>query len=220
MRKKIALFFILGCGLFLVFPSLPEKDSFLSVFRVTEEPVAITRGTYGSALTINLSFGDDDVVEWIQTLKKPYPLIFVDVDWANRFPETIQLINEKNIPTGLLGSKGMDYEADGRLLINQVEQFEKSFKRKPLWFRTIDEIFPPFLHTLLWEAKINALGSSVTWMGGEIPPMTEGEIISVPHHRKDRINLLALKRLDETRDFQTIEEVLFGPIGKTKKIPK
>ncbi len=220
MRMKIAFIFILGCGLFLFFPSLAEKNSLLSVFRVTEEPVAITRGTYGSALTVNLSFGDDEIIEWIQTMEKPYPLLFIDVDWANRFPSTVQLINEKHVPTALLGSKGADYEEDGRLLVDQIDQFEKNFKRKPLWFRTMDEVFPPFLHTLLWEAKINALGSSFSWKGGDIPPMIEGEIISVPHHQKDRINLSRLKKLEETRDFQTIEEVLFGALGKTKKIPE
>ena len=76
------------------------------------------------------------------------------------------------------------------------------------------------MHSLLWEAELNALGSSVKWTGGEIPPVIEGEIISIPHHRKEHLYLPELKKLSESRDFQTIEEVLFGPIGKTKKIPK
>lgn len=220
MRKKFIILFIIGCGVILLFPPLPEKSSLISVFRVTKEPVAITRGTYGSALTVNISFGDDEVEQWIQTLEQPYPLLLLDLDWAERFPETTRLIIEKNIPTGLLGLEGNSYEADGSLLIEQVEQFERLFEKKPLWFRTIDEVFPPFLHTLLWEAEINALSSSVIWTGGEIPPVIEGEIISIPHHRKERLYLPELKRLTESRDFQTIEEVLFGPIGKTKKLPK
>lgn len=214
------ILFILGCGLVLLVPPLPQSLSLVSVFRVTKEPVAITRGTYGSALTVNISFGDDEVKEWIQTLEKPYPLLLLDPDWAERFPETTRLITEKNIPTGLLGLEGDSYEADGSLLIEQVEQYERLFEKKPLWFRTIDEAFPPFLHSLLWEAELNALGSSVKWTGGEIPPVIEGEIISIPHHRKEHLYLPELKRLSESRDFQTIEEVLFGPIGKTKKIPK
>lgn len=220
MQKKLIIIFILGFGLFLLFPPLPDKFPLISVFRVTEEPVAITRGTYGSALTVNISFGDDEVEQWIQTLEKPYPLLLVDLDWAGRFPETIRLITEKNIPIGLLGNEGNAYEADGRLLIEQIEQFENLFDKKPLWFRTIDETFPPFLHTLLWETEVNALGSSTIWTGGEIPPAIEGEIISIPHHRKDRLYLPELKKLTDSRDFQTIEEVLFGPLGKTRKLPK
>ena len=214
------ILFILGCTLVLLFPPLPQNFSLISVFRVTKEPVAITRGTYGSALTVNISFGDDEVEEWIQTLEKPYPLLLVDPNWAERFPDTTRLIIEKNIPTGLLGLEGNAYEADGSLLIEQVEQFEKLFEKKPLWFRSIDEVFPSFLHTLLWEAEINALGSSVKWTGGEIPPVIEGEIISIPHHRKEHLYLPELKRLYESRDFKTIEEVLFGQIGTTKKLPK
>lgn len=220
MRKKLVVLFILGCGLFLVFPPLPNKLSLISVFRVTEEPVAITRGTYGSALTINLSFGDIEVVEWIHTLEKPYPLLFVDLEWANRSPDTIQLINEKNIPVGLLGHTGTAYEENEKLLLKQVEQFEDIFDEKPLWFRTVDETFPNALQTSLWELKINALGSSVIWTGGTVPKAVKGEIISIPHHQKERVPLSSLIQLTESRDFQTIEDVLFGPIGKTKKIPK
>ncbi|AOV06560.1 hypothetical protein [Sporosarcina ureilytica] len=219
MRKKLLILFIVGCGFFLVFPPLPEKLSLISVFRVTEEPVAIVRGTNGSALTINISFGDDEVKEWIETLEKPYPLLLIDNDWAERFPETIQLIQKKKIPTGLLGHKGEAYEFDAKLLVNQAEKYEILFEEKPLWFRTIDENFPHFLHKVLWEAEINALGSTVTWSGGEIPPVTEGEIISVSHHRNDRIYLPELKQLTESRDFKTLDEVLFGPVGKMKKIP-
>ena len=60
MRKKIMVLFILGCGLVLFLPPLPEKIPLTSVFRITENPVVITRGTYSSALTVNISFGDDD----------------------------------------------------------------------------------------------------------------------------------------------------------------
>lgn len=212
--------FILGCGLVLFFPTLPEKTPLTSVFRITENPVVITRGTYSSALTVNISFGDDDVEQWIQTLKKPYPLLLVDTDWAGRFPETVRLINEKSIPTGLLGHEGATYEKNGQLLNEQINQFESFFNIKPLWFRTSDEVFPSSLHALLWKAEINALGSTVIWNGEDIPPTVEGEIISIPHHQKNRIDLSKLKKLTDSRDFQTIEEVLFGPIGKTKKIPQ
>ena len=81
--------------------------------------------------------------QWIQELSKPYPLLLVDMKWAGRFPETVQLIKEKNISVGLLGDKGMTYEQNTPLFIEQLEQFEKIFGVKPLWFRTVDEVFPP-----------------------------------------------------------------------------
>lgn len=210
---------IISCILFVLFFSWPEKNAVISVFRITEEPSAITRGTSGSTLTINLSFGDDPVKEWIVTLKKPYPLLFVDVEWAARFPETIQLIAKKKIPTGLLGDNGKQYETDTHLLEEQIKQYEKIFDEKPLWFRTSDEVFPESLHTLLWEEKINALGSTFTWSGGKAPPVSKGEIISVSFRQNNKINFTDLNELIEQREFITLEEVLFGPVGKTKKIP-
>ena len=68
--------------------------------------------------------------------------------------------------------------------------------------------------------EVNAIGSSYVWTGGDIPPEIEGEIISVPHHRKQRVNLAEIKRLSDSRDFQSIENVIFGVQGETKKIPK
>ena len=86
------------------------------------------------------------------------------------------------------------------MFIEQLEQFEKLFGNKPLWFRTIDEVFPPALHSMLWEAEVNALGSSVVWNGGDPPPVTEGEILSVPHHREKSVELTELKNLTDRRD--------------------
>ena len=80
--------------------------------------------------------------------------------------------------------------------------------------------FPYFLHSMLLEVEVNALGSSFKWKGGDIPPMTEGEIISVPHHRGNRVSLIELKRLFESREFQSVEDVLFGTTVKMKKIPE
>ena len=108
MRNKYMITAMICCVLFSCsFPPLPKQISLLSVFRVTEEPAVIVRGASGSALTVNISFGDVEVEQWIQEFSKPYPLLFVDMKWAERFPETVRLIKEKNIPVGLLGDEGM-----------------------------------------------------------------------------------------------------------------
>ena len=220
MRNKYLFTAIICCALILLLPALPKQMSLISVFRVTEEPAVIVRGTSGSALTVNISFGDVEVEQWFQELSKPYPLIFVDMKWADRFPETVRIIKEKNIPVGLLGDEGMAYEQNTPLFIDQLERFEKTFDIKPLWFRTRDEVFPVALHSMLWEAEINALGSSVVWRGGDLPPVSKGEILSVPHHREDRINLAELKRLNKDRTFTSVETMLFDTKVKVKKIPK
>lgn len=206
-------------GLFILLPTLPDQASLTSVFRLTEEPAVIVRGTSGSALTLNISFGDDEVEQWIQELSRPYPLLFVDVEWSERFPETVRLIREKNIPVGLLGVTGITYEENATLFTQQLKRFETIFEEKPLWFRTVDEVFPKSLQKQLWKAEVNALGSSFVWRGGDSPPITEGEIISVPHHRDDHIPLANLKNVYKGRTFTTLEEMLFKTTVKTKKIP-
>ncbi|KXH80838.1 hypothetical protein [Sporosarcina sp. HYO08] len=219
-KKRYAIIIILSFGIFLLLPQFPEKESLISVFRATDEPAVIVRGTSGSALTVNISFGDQEVESWIQDLNPPYPFLFIDVDWAKRFPETVKMINKKNIPVGLLGTSGADYEQNPTLITEQLKQFESFFDSKPLWFRTMDEVFPQTLRQTLWKEEVNALGSTIHWNGGAIPPVKEGEIISVSHHRSDRTPLTDIKQLYGERTFKPLEDVLFSTTVKTKKIPK
>ncbi len=219
MKKKFIVLFTFCLGVFLLFPPYPNQMSLVSVFRVTEDPAVIVRGTSNSALTVNISFGDSEVADWINGLEEPYPLLFLDMDWAERFPTTIALIKEKNIPVALLGNEGDSYNKNIAFFINQMERFESLFGTKPLWFRTIDERFPYSLQTVLWETEINALGSSVKWSGGEVPSFSDGEIISVPHHRDKRVNFIELKKLNDGRTYTTVENVLFGTKTKSKKMP-
>lgn len=191
----------------------------MNVFHITEEPATIIRGTNGFTLTLNISFGDEEISDWIETLDAPYPLLFLDLDWAERFPETVQMIQKKKIPIGLLGSEDEVYIKNEQLLAKQIKQYVETFKEKPLWFRTRDEKFSPNLHTSLWKEEINPLGSSLTWEGKGDPVLKEGEIISVPYHKEKRIDFPKLDQLMQDKKFTTIDEVLFGSTNKIKKIP-
>lgn len=221
MRAKLFILITICIAAVLFFPTLPGSDSVKTVFRLTDEPhEVIVRGMSGSALTINISFGEDEVEQLIHELKSPYPLLLLDMEWAERFPEIVQLIKKRNIPTGLLGHAGMEYEQNTPLLIGQLEKYEALFDSKPLWFRTSDEQFPYSLRNALWDTEVNALGSSVQWLEGEPPPVIEGEIISLPHYREKRVSLSSLKKLNDTRQYKSLEDVLFNLSLKTKRIPK
>lgn len=217
--KRLAFFVFCICSLFLLFQFLFKSNPYTKVFHITEEPATIVRGTNGFTLTLNISFGDEEVSDWIETLDAPYPLLFLDLDWAERFPETIQLIQKKKIPTGLLGAKDEAYIKNEQLLSKQIKQYLEIFNEKPLWFRTQDERFSPTLHTSLWKEEINPLGASSTWEGKSEPILEEGEIISVPYHKENRIDFPKLDKLMRDKKFTTIDEVLFGSTDKIKKIP-
>jgi hypothetical protein len=221
VKTKLILLISVCCAAVLFFPSMPGTDSLKAVFRLTDEPnEVIVRGMSGSALTINISFGDEEVEQLIHELQAPYPLLLLDMEWAERFPEIVQLIKKRNIPTGLLGHAGIDYEQNTPLLIEQLEKYEELFGVMPLWFRTSDEEFPFSLRKTLWESEVNALGSTVRWHTGEPPPMIEGEIISLPHYKEERITLANFKKLTETRQNKSLEDVLFNMSIKTKKMPE
>ena len=221
MIKKLFLLCLLTAGFLIFIPQLAKPSSTLmTVFRLTEHPAVIVKGTHGSALTVNISFGDTEVEELLEQLTKPYPLLFVDPEWASRFPHLAQLITERSLPIALLGHAGHDYEQDPALLAKQLLAFEELFDRRPLWFRTTDEEFPPALLQELSEAEVNALGSTVQWKGGDLAKASEGEIIAVTHDRHEKISRDALRRLIASRTFQSVEDLLFRPDVKTKKIPQ
>ncbi|MET3574419.1 hypothetical protein ACFFIY_13095 [Bhargavaea ullalensis] len=195
------------------------KGPLVPVFRITAEPDVLVKGSQGAALTVDVSFGDSEIREWVAGLSEPYPLLFVDPDWLGRSPDIVELIVEKNIPVGLLGAEGERYEKDPKLLDEGIRSFESHFGRKPLYFRTADEQFPDELKKRLFEQEINALGSTRRWEGGKIPKEKSGEILSVPHHREHRISAEEIGRLQASRKFMTIEDVLFGMEVRQKSIP-
>ncbi|PIC76939.1 hypothetical protein CSV74_08500 [Sporosarcina sp. P19] len=221
MIKKL-LFLLVLTALFLAFiPQLAKPSSTLkAVFRLTEQPAVIVKGTQGSALTINISFGDKEVEELLEKLSQPYPLLFIDSDWASRFPHITEQIKQRSLPVALLGTEGQQYENDPNLLSEQLQTFEELFSKRPLWFRTTDEEFPLALLQELSEAEINALGSTVQWSGGALPKASKGEIIAVPYARNEHVATTEIQRLIASRTFQSVEDLLFRSTVKTKKIPQ
>lgn len=221
MLKKLLIVLMLGFLFVLWLPQLSKPSpSLQTVFRLTEHPTVIVRGAQGSALTINVSFGEQEVENLLEKLTTPYPLLFIDPDWALRFPELTETIKKRSLPVALLGRDGEDYETNPELFSRQLQQFEDVFETRPLWFRTKDEQFPQSLLQQIHEAEVNALGSTVYWENGALPKATAGEIISIPHHREERATLKNIERMMNSRPFQSLEDLLFQPSIKTKKIPK
>lgn len=216
MRKYIVLFLFLF--FFLLSPPYETISKIIPVYKITDQPSIITRGSHGSALTVNISFGDATVFKWIQQLEKPYPVLFIDMDWALRFPETIQLIIDKNIPVGLLGKEDR-YYTDFKILEQQLHEFDTIFSAKPLWFRTKDERYSPELVDYLFAQEINVLSSTIQWNGKQIPSHIPGEIIAVPHTETTRVELQTIEKLSKGRIWLPIEEVLFHLSTKSKKFP-
>ena len=209
--SSLFLFFLL-----LTYPS--NYSSLLPVFKVTENPTVISQGTYGNTLTIDLTFGREDVQELINNLETPYPQFFISIEWIERSEEIIELMNKKKIPIGLLGKEGITYIEDKGLFDREVERFEKAIGKKPLWFRTIDYEFPYELQKQAWAHEINSLGSSKYWLE-EFPKLEKGDIITVPLHQQERVDIKELSKILQTTDFVTIEQNIFELKVKTKSYP-
>lgn len=218
--KKIVLIILFCAGFFLYFPYFTKPSpSLQTVFRLTEQPFVIVKGTKGSALTVNISFGEQEIEEFLAQLEQPYPLLFLDMDWAKRFPDLAEKIKKRALPVALLGKNGEAYEEDSSLISAELKEFQELFTIQPLWFRTADEQFPQALLAALHKEEVNALGSSVQWKSGQLPKAADGEIIAVSFRRSDQIALADFQRLAASRPFESMESLLFNPVIKTKKYP-
>ncbi|KZE37253.1 hypothetical protein AV656_11835 [Bhargavaea cecembensis] len=217
--KKLLLFTLFFLFTAFVLVRSSGGGPLIPVFNITQEPDVIVQGSQGTALTVDLSFGDSEVKAWLEGLQAPYPLIFTDSAWMERSPELVKLMIDRNIPVGLLGTEGKRYEEEPKLLDEQIGVYEAHFGRKPLYFRTSDEEFPKALQKQLFEAEVNALGSTLRWDGGKLPKKREGLILSVQHHQEERTDLKKVSELLSSNEFLAIEDVLFGVETKERKFP-
>ena len=216
MKKRILITLFI---VFVFFLFIQQKESWTSVFRVTDQPDVLMKGNHGVTLTVDLSFGREDVDEWITKLEKPYPLLFLDAQWIKRSPLIVKKIKEKNIPVGLLGQESKNYEENLDLLQNEIEIFQSEFGVVPLWYRTKDHSFPEPLKQQIWDSKINMVSSSINWTTGNPPSIQKGDIVSVALHKKTRVVFKELSAFQKAHPFVSIEETLFGYKTQTKTFP-
>lgn len=198
---------------------IQQKDEWVSVFRITEQPDVIASGSNGMTLTVDITFGREDVEKWISEIEKPYPLLFLDADWIERSPLIVKILTEKKIPTGLLGHNGNTYEEKMDLLTNEMAIYEQAFGVAPIWFRTADYEFPNLLKENVWDQQMNMVSASVFWSGKDAPKVNKGDIVSAPLHQKKRVSLVKLKVFQKAYPFQTLEETLFAFKTNTKTYP-
>ncbi len=219
LKTKLFLVGTLTLLIFLLFIIPRSYPSLLPVFQLTEKPAVISKGTYGKTVTIDLTFGKDEIETLLENLKAPYPHFFISTEWMERSGAILKLMEDKNIPIGLLGKDGASYIEDPYLFQKEVAQFEEVMGEKPLWFRTVDYQFPVELQELAWRQEVNLLGSSKYW-DREIPVLVKGDVLSVPLHQDERVEMKELTKFLNSQPFLSIEQNIFGLKMNTKTYPE
>ena len=212
----VGLLIVLGLVVF----NVPKNfSSLLPVFQLTEKPTIISKGSYGNTITIDLTFGKNDIEKFANDLQAPYPHFFISIEWIQRSEEIIEVMKEKNIPISLLGKSGLTYIENPTLFEQEVKQFEDAIGEKPLWFRTIDYEFPIELQKKAWEQEVNLLSSSKYW-SNTVPSLEKGDILSIPLHQEERVDIQQLAKFVQSTETITIEQNIFGLKVKTKTYPE
>ncbi|MEK4496591.1 MULTISPECIES: hypothetical protein [Ureibacillus] len=214
-RKMILALFIVMVISFLIYP---QKTSIVSVFRMTHEPLVISKGNYGQSLIVEISFTHEGLPEWLESLHAPYPILMLDAKWIERSPKLVELIQKKNISTGLLGGYGKE-EYSIKTFNKEVEIYKKYFNQKPLWFMTKDYEFPGELKQAAFHEEINLLSPSHIYEEGNHYHDVKGAIISLQLDEQSNPNFKNISKFIQQHKFISLEENIFGYSIKSTKMP-
>jgi len=192
----------------------------ISVFNITDAPAVVTKGHYGTSLIVEISFSDESLLDWLKTVKEPYPLLLLDASWIERSPEHIKIIQERKLPTGLLGPEDVvDEPIDIAFVQKDINIYEKHLKETPLWFATRNHQYSQPLQKNLFQQQINILSPSLIWKGEKAPKIQKGDFVFTSLHQNDQVSFKELNTLLQQNKFMSIEENIFGYKVQTKKSP-
>lgn len=215
-KTLISLFFI---GILFVFIK-PINSTMISVFNIADAPAVVTKGYYGTSLIVEISFSDETLLDWLKTVKEPYPLLLLDAAWIERSPEHIKIIQERKLPTGLLGTEdSVDKPIDLAVVQKDINIYEKHLKETPLWFATRNHQYSQDLQKNLFQQQMNILSPSLIWKGEKSPKLQKGDFVFVSLHQNNRISFKELNTFLQQNKFMSVEENIFGYKVQTKKSP-
>lgn len=210
---------LLLIGILFVFLK-PINSTMISVFNIANAPVVVTKGHYGTSLVVEVSFSDESLIDWLKTVKEPYPLLLLDTDWIKRSPDHIKIIQERKLPTGLLGPEdSIEKPINIDLVQKDIDIYEQYLKEKPLWFATRNHQYSQDLQKSLFQQQMNLLSPSLIWQGEKTPKLRKGDFIFVPLHQDSSFTFKELNTLIQQNKFMSIEENIFGYKVQTKKSP-
>lgn len=210
---------LLLIGILFVFLK-PINSTMISVFNIANAPVVVTKGHYGTSLVVEVSFSDESLIDWLKTVKEPYPLLLLDTDWIKRSPDHIKIIQERKLPTGLLGPEdSIEKPINIDLVQKDIDIYEQYLKEKPLWFATRNHQYSQDLQKSLFQQQMNLLSPSLIWQGEKTPKLQKGDFVFVPLHQDSSFTFKELNTLIEQNKFMSIEENIFGYKVQTKKSP-
>ncbi|MFF6017070.1 hypothetical protein [Lysinibacillus fusiformis] len=210
---------LLLIGILFVFLK-PINSTMISVFNIANAPVVVTKGHYGTSLVVEVSFSDESLMDWLKTVKEPYPLLLLDTDWIKRSPDHIKIIQERKLPTGLLGPEdSIEEPINIKLVQKDIDIYEQYLKEKPLWFATRNHQYSQDLQKSLFQQQMNLLSPSLIWQGEKTPKLQKGDFVFVPLHQDSSITFKELNTLIQQHKFMSIEENIFGYKVQTKKSP-
>ncbi len=215
-KTLISLLFIVILFVFIK----PINSTMISVFNIADAPAVVTKGHYGTSLVVEISFSDEALMDWLNTVKEPYPLLLLDPAWIKRSPEHLKIIQKRKLPTGLLGPEDSTDEPINMTTIQKdIAIYEKYLKETPLWFATRNHQYSQDLQKNLFQQQINILSPSLIWKGEKTPKIQKGDFIFVILHQNNPITFKDINTLLQQNKFMSIEENIFGYKVQTKKSP-
>lgn len=212
MRRSIILFFI--CLFFLFF--ITKKPVELPVFLLNSTPTVIANGQFHNAFILAISFEHESLIEFIESNDKPITYL-VTVKLLNRSPNLSKTLHPASYQVGLLGETSEAYEQDTKLLQRELDNFEKIFHMKPMYFMTADSKYPKELLKQLATAEINAIAP--TKLNSFNTKLKEGQHVYIDINEGSTVSFSKMAHFLNSSTFTSIEETIFNSSISTSSAP-
>nr|WP_239581697.1 polysaccharide deacetylase family protein [Jeotgalibacillus terrae] len=147
VRFYSAVIIFISVCLFIL---LPGTSRVMEVSGVWPSPGIIYKGESGSALTFNITIGDESVRWLLETLEEKNidkATFFLDPAWVDRHPDLTEMIAEANVDVGIYDlhpsryEKMTEKEIDNH--ISTLLSFFKEHELNPRYYRTKDDLPAP-----------------------------------------------------------------------------
>jgi peptidoglycan-N-acetylglucosamine deacetylase len=103
------------------------------VFSTPDGPKAVYKGEKNIALTFNISWGDEQALPILETLKKENvkaATFFLSGSWSERHPDTVAAIVKAGYEIGMLGYSYVDYSSlEEPEIIRDISKAQVAFKK-------------------------------------------------------------------------------------------
>lgn len=199
---------------FIMFIFVAKNDTFFA-FSLTNSPTSISKGTYGNALVVEISYSPTYLHSFLESYSNRNTLFLLTDEWIKRSPDEVKLMKLNQLNTGVLIPNNLSSEEVSLLL----KRYYDTFDNDAIWASCSPSPCSTQLINLLYKKQINIVDPIITLLTQQqLKDIKEGDIVRIEVSRDNYLPLKDFQYILQ-KPFVSIEENLLGIKVNTQRFP-